>query len=212
MEDFGGLQSFLNGLGDVVRLKSQVDRGLFEKQVETFSTHWIQYNPRKSGHGRMGLSLTSLDGQMGGAPDLDSLYEFNKINGTQYRENHFRTPTEAFNALTSLHSVLYALPGLGRTHLLRFDRGGFFPPHRDAFSLNERSFRVLVPLSQTGRSQYAFLLNGLKIEFEPWRAYYVNTLKEHSVFAFDSGVTLLVMNVDLSYENVSRLISQIETK
>ena len=37
---------------------------------------YVKYNPRKD-IDRWGLSLTSLDGEMSGIPDLDSLLEYN---------------------------------------------------------------------------------------------------------------------------------------
>ena len=45
---------------------------------------YIKYNPRKDIN-RYGLSITSLDGGLSGRPDLDSLYEYNKENNTNYR-------------------------------------------------------------------------------------------------------------------------------
>lgn len=61
-------------------------------QLQDFENDWKQYNPRKP-IARWGLSLTSLDGGMTGNPDLDSLFEFNRLNGTKYGESGGHLPS-----------------------------------------------------------------------------------------------------------------------
>ena len=90
-----------------------------EKQFD-----YVQYNPRKS-YPREGLSITSLDGGLSGRPDLDSVYEYNKENGTEWTERDFKTPTPVFD-WQSLQECLEPFKGhIFRTHILKLNTGGF---------------------------------------------------------------------------------------
>ena len=62
---------------------------------------YVQYNPRKD-YPRQGLSITSLDGGLSGRPDLDSVYEYNKENGTEWTERDFKVPTPVYE-LSLIH-------------------------------------------------------------------------------------------------------------
>jgi len=199
------LQSRLNFFGSAAALDISVDLKKFDKQIHEFSDYWKRYNPRKPEVNRFGLSLTSLDGKMEGIPDLDSIYEYNKIHGTSYTERDFHNPTEAHERLTSLYPILSAYEApLGRTHLLKLDKGGFFPPHRDAFGLASKCFRVLVPLISCQETEYAFLIDDRRLFMTPGRAYFIDTMRPHSIFSFVDNCILLVMNVPLTVENVKK--------
>src|SRR6056300_469298 len=91
---------------------------------------WVKYNPRKDVN-RWGLSLTSLDGGLSGIPDLDSIYEYNKENNTNYGERDFvvKTPAYYYNSLQTLIDPIEQ--HIFRSHIIRLDPGGFFPAHRD---------------------------------------------------------------------------------
>jgi len=64
----------LLSFGDKIELNLFCNVGNLLKEIKDFQ--WHQYNPRKEMN-RHGLSVTSLDGKLGGV-DLDSLYEYNK--------------------------------------------------------------------------------------------------------------------------------------
>ncbi|MBX3032387.1 MAG: hypothetical protein KF865_00555 [Bdellovibrionaceae bacterium] len=66
----------MSALGPAVELGFHIDAGQFERDLQAFQGDWKPYNPRKN-IARQGLSLTSLDGGLGGIPDLDSLMEYN---------------------------------------------------------------------------------------------------------------------------------------
>lgn len=206
------IQQQISRLGVIAPLSVHVDGQLFQREIQQFNSEWKIYNPRKPGYGRMGLSLTSLDGGMSGAPDLDSIFEFNRINGTNYTEEDFKIPTAAAERLTSLHPILKMFSELGRSHLIRFDRGGYFPPHRDAFSLSHSCFRVVVALSWASRSELVFLVDGQQQPLSQWQGAFVETLREHAVFSFADGATLLVLNVPYTVENYQALILNLQIK
>jgi hypothetical protein len=63
----------LLAFGDKIKLRISCNPEKLLDEIKDFP--WHRYNPRKEIN-RYGLSVTSLDGQLGGI-DLDSLYEYN---------------------------------------------------------------------------------------------------------------------------------------
>jgi hypothetical protein len=201
----------LFSLGSVIPLDVHIDLSLFERELESVRSSWHPYNPRKTGYNRFGLSLTSLDGGASGIPDLDSLREFNRLNQTNYHELDFRTRTAAYQKLSALHSVFEVFGKfVGRSHLLRFDRGGFFPPHRDGYDSTDACFRVFIPLSGCDPTRYAFTLDGVTLNLQRGQAVLIDTRRTHSVFSFSDGVISLVMNVELNSDSYALALRKLE--
>lgn len=190
--------------GDVIEL----DFPLWDlhRTDEVLAKHpgWRQYNPRKSNN-RQGLSVTSLDGGFSGVPDLDSLLEYNREHSTQYKESDFRNRTSIVNHLADLSPLLDEFQeDLGRCHFLRLNSGGFFPPHRDnGLVVPSRSFRIIVPLTNTGRHEWKWIQQDQILPLETGRTYCINTTKEHSVFSFVDNCCMLVLNVFATDKSVS---------
>lgn len=142
---------------------------------------WEHYNPKKPNIPRKGLSLTSIDGNFGG-PDLDSLVE------SKYAyEMDFCVPTPAFEQVRELIEPF----DVGRSHVLRLDAGGFFPPHRD---LCDDSMRLILPMKKCYPPNLWFMLEDKPLYFESYRLYYVNTKLQHSVFSTNK-CEFIVFNV-----------------
>ena len=139
---------------------------------------WVQYNPRKQIN-RYGLSITSLNGGVDGIPDLDSLREYNQENETNYNEKDFKTRTpvaeypELKNILDEFGDSVF------RSHLLRLDPGGFFPPHRDHKEPFIDSFRLIVPLQYTNAPYFNFVIDGKITNWDSGFVYFADTTKEH---------------------------------
>ena len=167
---------------------------------------WKQYNPRKTNN-RQGLSVTSLDGGFSGIPDLDSLLEYNKENSTKLTERDFTKRTSVVDRLPSLPPLLDTFePDLGRCHFLRLGVGGNFPPHRDnGTMLPSTSFRIIVPLTNTGKHDWKWIQEDSVLHLESGKTYCINTTKEHSVFSFVDNCCLLVMNVIASPTSVTKV-------
>ena len=170
---------------------------------------FVKYNPRKS-IDRWGLSLTSLDGTMSGIPDLDSLLEYNRENNTSYEEEDFYVPTLAYN---NFDEVLRNFePWLFRTHVLKLNPGGFFPPHRDVLGL--RSFRLIVPLKNCKAPSVNFIVEDKILNFEEGRVYFVDTIKMHYIFNATSPSKddkfnpsyWLIMNVKCNEKSVEKVL------
>ena len=191
--------------GDVIELKDQNFDLKKIQEVLDASPYWVQYNPRKDIK-RFGLSLTSLDGKYSGVPDLDSLREFNEINGTSYSEKSFRTRTPIVEELSLSKFLDIWEPWLGRAHFLRLDAGGFFPPHRDnGIAFPPNSIRILVPIRWNKRHA-VWIQDGKILDLEEGQAYFVNTTKEHSLFSYRDGNILLVLNIITSMETSANVV------
>tara|TARA_B110000238_G_C16052270_1_gene406658 strand:+ start:293 stop:913 length:621 start_codon:yes stop_codon:yes gene_type:complete len=192
------LYSTLTRFGEYYPLKLKNKVGNI---VDTLNNEfdWVQYNPRKN-IDRQGLSVTSLDGGMSGKPDLDSLYEYYDQTGIVLNETNFTTKTPAYKYFKKW---LDPLDGhLGRTHVIRLNRGGFFPPHRDNTHSNIESFRLFLPLTYSSE-QHFFLLEDKKMEFKNGEMYFIDTAKMHTLFCTGNNpFYFLVTNVILTQESV----------
>jgi hypothetical protein len=199
--------------GDVIELDFPVWNIAQVQQILDRHEGWKQYNPRKSIN-RQGLSVTSLDGNYSGVPDLDSLLEFNKENGTGYTESDFKIRTSIVDQIPSLQELLDLLsPDLGRCHFLRLNAGGFFPPHRDnGSSIPSKSFRIIVPLANTERKDWCWIHDGKILNLTSGKTYCINTTKEHSLFSFADNCCMLVLNVVASYKNLNIITTHLNTK
>lgn len=193
----------LTSLGSYYPLSPFFDKWEVSDSLNQFKDDWKVYNSFKPGYKRHGLSLTSLDGQLTGVPDLTSLTEHNLKHGTDYHELSFRTPTPVFEKCKVLQPLLDPLrPYLGRSHFLRLDLGGFFPYHRDSYGLKNSSFRIFIPLYGHSTRDFIFLIGNDRIEMEVGRPYFINTRMEHALFALDNNCLSLVLNIEVCQQSV----------
>ena len=197
---------YLSNLGDVVPLNVSVNIEKTRKELEYFKDEWKQYNPRKP-NSREGLSITSLDGKLSGIPDLDSLIEYNKLNNVRVKEIDINVRTAVAEKVQSITPLLDIFDTLGRSHFIRLNRGGFFPPHRDSKILNVNCFRVITLCHNCKRSDFNFIYEDRLLNLKPGVPYYINTRKVHSVFSYVDDSVQCVLNVPLTKENY-RAISQ----
>lgn len=208
------LFSILTRFGDVTKLRINYDPRKFLESINQFEDNWVQYNRSKPFIRREGLSLLSLDGGFSGIPDLDSLREYNNLNGTMLIENDIKTPTPAYE---------YALPYFDfikehavRTHVIRLHPGGFFPIHRDNNSINVKSFRLFVPLANCNPPEMFFMIDDdyRVLNFDHGSVYFINTSLPHAVFNASSSKTsyFIVVNVELNVRSVEKTIDKFSVK
>lgn len=164
---------------------------------------YVHYNPRKDIK-RYGLSITSLDGGVTGVPDLDSLRDYNVENNTKLSERDFRTFTPVYD-YPQLKEMLSPIEKyLFRSHVLKLESGGFFPPHRDFRGTTIDSFRLIVPLQGMDPPEFTFLVDGVIQHWVPGRVYFVDTAKMHYLFNAGFKPTyMIVLNVELNLETVN---------
>lgn len=192
----------LSSLGSVFSLRREyaVSPQEVKKIISDYQEHFKPYNPRKTEHNRYGLSLTSLDGGFSGVPDLDSLFEYNQLHGTHFKESDFRKWTPFFNHCQSIKDAVKPFHDyIGRSHILKFNKGGFFPYHRD---LCDSSFRLFISLCED-IEDYVFILDDKKISFQPGFVYFIDTYLSHSLFSFVDENLFVVFNIDLCEDAVN---------
>lgn len=176
----------------------------FLKDIEIFSNDWKQYNPRKN-IAREGLSITSLDGELSGIPDLDSFYEYNDENGTHITEVDITTPTPVYQ---------YALPyfepfkdHVCRTHVIRLSPGGYFPTHRDSHKMGIKAFRIFVPLKNCNPDTMYFIMEDRMLHFEYGYPYFIDTCVRHSLFNMGTDYSyFIVVNVKVNENSIETLL------
>lgn len=205
------LSDFITNFGDVIEL--DFPKWDLPKTVNVLMKHpgWKTYQPHKPGYNRFGLSVTSLDGGFSGEPDLFSLREYAKITGKQYAEIDFKTRTNIVSFIPELNPLLdFFGPNLGRTHFLRLDKGGFFPPHRDNGALvKSPTFRILVPIHNFGTNDMKWVQDGQLLQMTLGSVYFINTTKLHSLFSFVDDCMMLVINVQDSPEILNKMVHHV---
>jgi hypothetical protein len=202
------IQSALTGLGATARLAIRLDPGAVAQALLPFRDQLRQYNSLKPKIGRRGLSLTSLDGGMSGDPNLESLREVNQSRNTRFTEADFQTLTPV-GRLSVWSELQSRFPVWARSHVLELSAGGFFPPHRD---LDGGCFRLFSPLQNAGREDYAFVVDGKTVWFEPGSVVFINTRLEHSLFSFVDGFSCAVWNIPSNKQNYTSLLQSLAVR
>lgn len=205
------LTELVSHFGDVIELKFPVWDCLRARQVLEKHPGWVQYNPRKPNN-RKGLSVTSLDGGYSGVPDLDSLREYNELNGTNYTDADFKNRTSITNHIPELDQLLDAFPDYGRCHFIRLDRGGFFPPHRDngtGASL-PFTFRIIVPIYNFDKYHLTWVQDDRVLSFTHGQVYFINTTKVHYLFSFVDMSICFVMNVYSTDRSIGTILNNLK--
>jgi len=206
------LYNYLTAYGTVVETQFRLKNPHAYVQWTEENFDYVRYNPRKDVN-RWGLSLTSLDGRMNGIPDLDSLSEYNIEHGTKYTERDFVTLTEAYNYTELVELLAPIQKHLFRSHILRINSGGFFPPHRDYRGMNFNSFRIIIPLQGCNPPALTFIVDDKIINWEHGGLYFVDTAKIHYLFnaSFEPRY-MAVFNVDLNKDTIEFVTKNLRVK
>ena len=205
------LHQLLLSLGKVAALNMYADASSINKQLLSFDSHFKPYNPRKSGYNRYGLSITSQDGGFAHVPNLDSLSEYNKEHGTNFGEGDFRKWTPFFEACQELREMMTPFhKHMGRSHILRLNKGGFSPPHRDGMTLIPTHFRLLISLSHS--DNFVFLLDNERVFFRRGWLYFFNTQLAHTLFSFTDKNDFIVFNIDLCEDSIRSVLNNLAVR
>lgn len=205
------LTEFVVSYGDVIELGFPSFNT--EKYRDLILDHpgWKQYNSYKQGYNRYGLSITSLDGGYSGVPDLESLAQYYNETGIMHRDSEFKVRTPLSQEIPEVNELLnFFGEDLGRSHFLRLDKGGFFPPHRDhEWRIPNDTFRIIVPFFNFHPQHMTWVFDGKVLELREGTAYFMNTTKAHSLFSYVDNCTMLVLNVKTSdHERMKALIKK----
>lgn len=201
------LSDFIINFGDIVELNFPSWNLDSTQKILANHQNWVRYQPHKLENNRFGLSVTSLDGNYSGEPDLYSLREYRDMTGKNYNEGDFKRRTNIVNFIPELQNLLdFFEPNLGRTHFIKLNPGGFFPPHRDNGLLpSSPTFRIIVPIQNFHYRCVKWIQDEKIVNFNVGRTYFVNTTKVHSVFSFEQNVILLVLNVAVDDFIISKM-------
>ena len=199
MQDSIALSRLLS-MGDWLELEG-FDASQLLDELDQFSNHWKPYNPRKKNH-RFGLSVTSLNGSLDGVPDLDSLYQYNREYGTNYKNSDFTKLTPVFHKCPTLQKILNPfLPWLGRCHFLRLDEGGFFPEHYDINKIDDsyNEVRLIGFVQNNSLSNFKFCYDNQLLTFlNDGKLFYFNANKHHSVFSMCNDSIQLIVTLNFN--------------
>jgi hypothetical protein len=202
------LYNYLCQYGSVYELKLKINspKEFIKWTEENFK--YVQYNPRKLNN-RLGLSITSLDGGISGIPDLDSLHEYNKENNTTYSEESFTALTSVYEYPSIKNAFSLFKDDTCRTHIIKLNPGGFFPPHRDLVG-NFDTFRLVVPLDNVNPPFCNFVVDGVTQNFTEGKFYFVDTAKLH--YLFNSSFLpsyWIVANIKTSINSVTTVLNHV---
>ena len=204
------LYSTLTTYGDQILLSPNLHDtdGFVEWTEENFE--YVRYNPRKNVD-RWGLSITSADGGLSGRPDLDSLKEYNKEHGTNWLEDSFNVPTPVLQNKQLRKLINPIQDKIFRSHILKLNPGGFFPPHRDFYGKDFSSFRIIVPLVNFNAPRVHFILDNKILNWTAGHMHFLNTAKVHTLFnaSFDPSYWI-VLNVKTVPDTVDFVIKNVE--
>ena len=100
--------------------------------------------------------------------------------------------------------------GVWRSHLLRLDPGGFFPPHRDHREPFIDCFRLIVPLQYTNAPYFNFVIDGKITNWDSGFVYFADTTKEHYLFNGGGHPSYwIILNIENKVENVRKVLNNL---
>lgn len=198
------LYDSLTRFGDVYALNLNLQPTDVVTSLQSYQ--WVKYNPRKN-IPRYGLSITSLDGGLSGTPDLDSVKEYNIKNGINLTEADFNKTTELWPIVEPALGLFRK--HLGRTHFIRMDRTGCFPPHRDQYGIEIPTFRLFIPIEGCNPPNNYFIIDDKIYNWDHGRVYFINTCKEHTVFTTGNSSMFIVANVIINEKSVNAVLNNL---
>ena len=202
------LHQNLLSLGQTFLLKKYVAPEHISEDISFFEPHFTPYNPRKPQYNCYSLPLTSLDGGLSGASSIGALTEYNREHETDLLENNFRKRTPVFIACKKLSEAMEPFhKHIGRSYILRLNKGGYLPFHRSCVTLIPSVFRLLI--SFCDYEDFVFLLNDKRVFLNPGRVYFVNTCLAHCFFSFKDRRDFAVFNIDLCEDSVNAVLKHL---
>lgn len=150
-----------------------------------------------------------LYGAQGSQPtDPCGLSQMARDSGTRPSENSMRVPTSAQSKVKCLQEV-FDYFDLGRSFLVRLNKGGHYPPHRDHMLLTRPTFRLIAFLGDsTGKLRWE--VEGQRVYFQPNTVYYVDTRKTHSLWSSEHKSTMCVFNVIKDWKNIMKVLTMLK--
>lgn len=203
----------LHTMGDWLEMQSFNAKEIM-KELEPFANDWKPYN-RKKPNNRFGLSITSLDGKLSGIPDLDSLYEYNKLHNTNINNQDIKEYTDVYKQSPALQKIIEPWkPWLGRCHFLKLNAGGYFPEHYDINKLDYsyEDTRLIAFVNNSSKYTLKFLYEDKLMQVENGSLYWFNASKRHSVFSMKDDCIMIVFCLKFDKDLFKTMIEQYRMK
>lgn len=203
----GLIYQSLCSLGDNIKLKLHIDVHSVVNKLEEFQFNWVIYNQNKDTlNNRYALPLTSHSGMIDDTMHLNSFGYAKKNLDIEMREENFNTYTPIMEKLTEIKEIVDLFPDIGRVHILRIGRGGYFPPHRDFPQLHPDYIRLTCVFGKSKPENYCLLYDGKPFYHDPGFFYFNNYQKDHSLFSFSDYVYVVILTVKLNEDTYNKII------
>lgn len=199
--------------GDFIPLDVSIHNSI-KQELKQWDKKFSKYNPRDH-IPRQGLCVINERGETGPGPALDSLKQYNKENNTNWGETDFNKPTEIYYESSGLIKLLGSIKHwCVRTHFIKLQPGGYFPPHRDHFKGIQNTFRLIIPIDNCNAPYCRFMLEDNTLHFEHNKMYFINTTKQHSLFNASPkrDSMWLIINALLCEESINWVIDNLDAK
>ncbi len=203
----------LHTMGDWLEMQS-FDSSKIMSELQTYNDSWKPYNTKKPNN-RWGLSITSIDGELSGIPDLDSLYEYNLKHNTDIKNHDIKEFTEVYKNSKTLQKVIEPWkPWLGRCHFLKLNKGGFFPEHYDINKLDfsYEDTRLIAFVNNNEKNTMKFLYEDTLMNVKEGSLYWFNASKRHSVFSMVDDCIMIVFCLKFDETLFKTIIEQYKLK
>lgn len=182
---------------DLKKLRYGFDHTAAWQELQQYPREtWPRYNPRKPIE-RYCLDLTQIPGGNG---NVSSLKEYNDATGKTLMNKDFTEYTDICHNLPTIKSILDPFAQwIGRTHVIRIDAGGFFPPHYDTITGDDDGYdvRLVAAIHNINTMNFKWLYDtdDKVIPLQNGDLWFINTGKPHSVFSFRNDAVIMVANL-----------------
>lgn len=202
------LWSSLTSLGSYVKLNISIDEHQVLDQLSQFNDNWCPYNTHHEFINRWGLPITSKSGDIMDICHLENYSYLQEYHDKNINESEFSVPTEVYYAIPEIKKVVDIFsPDIGRVHLLKVDKGGYFPPHRDFIGYSPEYFRIICVFGNCSETDYVQMLHDQPFRPSSSNLYFVNFQLNHSVFSFTDGLYNLIITVKLNERTHNLILS-----
>jgi hypothetical protein len=150
--------------------------------------------------------------------DITTNRDFDRVGDltTFCKNKGIRVVPEDYGYLTRLGHDIFQNSGfvslvLGKSTLVRMDRGAFFSTHRDKTRSDHSMFRVICPLKNATGMNTCFMMENQRLDFESGKFYVFNSARLHSLFHMDREPAYwILLNVLACEQSLKFIESRLE--
>lgn len=196
----------LSRYGDCFGLRQCIDPYKLLQEISEYDNKWTIVAKSQPTNERFYLDITSPDGSIGHG----TVSDYNKINNVNLSPDKFNTLTDIYHSSSELRNCLDGIGELGRSAILKMNKGSYFAPHRDMHSVDYNLFRIIVPLCNTEYPHSCLTLEDKIVTLKEGRLYYFNAAKAHSLFYMGTQPSYwILLNVVVNKHNLDYVENQL---